>query len=70
MEAARIVLKKWNLSEDLAYNKLKWRNKIHVADFDNNDDTVLAPTSQNPVDDLDDIREFTSSHQCFLKKCK
>lgn len=48
--------------------KIKIEKRNSSRDFDNNDDTVLAPTSQNPVDDPDDIREFTSSHQCFWKK--
>ena len=32
MEVLRIDLRKCNLSEDLAQDRLEWRNKIHVID--------------------------------------
>ena len=32
MEVVRIDLQKCNLFEDLAHDRLEWRNKIHVAD--------------------------------------
>lgn len=45
MDVVRIDLKKSNLPEDLALDRLEWRNNIHVADpnivghgFDDDDD--------------------------------
>ena len=32
MEVVKISLKKYNLSDDLAKDRLGWRNRTHVAD--------------------------------------
>ena len=32
MEVVKINLKKYNLSEDLAEDRLEWRNKLYVTD--------------------------------------
>ena len=32
MDVVKIDLKKYNLLEDLAHDRLEWRNRVHVAD--------------------------------------